>query len=500
MTKSEKKRKKNALQHKLVKGGIGVLIALILYVLVPGDQYEKAPLMAAVVGLMAAWWVMEVIPIGLTSLIPIVVLPFLGIGSFMEFLPYYYKEMIFLFLGGYLLALGLQASDLHNRIALYVVLKIGSTPSRLILGFMLTTGFLSMWIANTASVVVMLPIGMSILEGVQRVSNDNKFVKRFGIALMLGIAYAADIGGMATLVGTPPNIVFAENYSTLFPEAPAIGFVDWMVLCMPFSVIFLFLGWLFMTRVVIRMPRTKIYEDNSAIRKKLEALGKMTRDEKFAGLIFGSAAVLWLTGSDIQLSDNFTFHGWRYWLGLEAISDAIVAMICAVLLFLVPSSEKKGKMLLPFKTYKQIPVGILLLFGGGFAIAGGFKMSGLDEVIKQIFESMPELAPMLIVGIICLIVTFLTELTSNTAITNLILPILASATVVLDMDPRLMMIPATLSASCAFMMPIASPTQAIAYGSGYVTIPEMMRTGVWFNLLGVLIVTVFFAIVTTFVW
>ena len=493
-------KKKKTLQDRLVKGGIGILIALLLYIFVPGEEYPKAPIMAAAVGLMAAWWVMEVIPIGLTSLIPIAVLPFLGIGSFLEFLPYYYKEMIFLFLGGYILALGLQASGLHKRIALYVVLKIGSTPSRLILGFMLTTGFLSMWIANTASVVVMLPIGMSIMDGVQKVSNDPKLTKRFGIALMLAIAYAADIGGMATLVGTPPNLVFAENYSTLFPDAPAIGFVDWMALCMPFSIVFLILGWLFMTRVVLPMPKTKIYEDNSVIRTRLKDLGKMTRDEKLSGAVFGLAALLWLTGSDIQLSDSFTFHGWRYWLGLEQISDAVVAMICAGLLFFLPSGERKGKMLMSYKVYKEIPWGIILLFGGGFAIAGGFKMSGLDEVVKQIFEMMPVISPLLIVAIICLAVTFLTELTSNTAITNLILPILASATVVLEMDPRLMMIPATLSASCAFMMPIASPTQAIAYGSGYVTIPEMMRTGVWFNLLGVLIVTVFFAIITTFVW
>lgn len=493
-------KKSKSLKQRLIEAGLGLLLGVILYILVPGNEYPTAPIMAAVVGVMAVWWVLEVIPIGLTSLIPIAIFPLLGIGSFSQFLPFYYKEMIFLFLGGYLLALGLQASGLHKRIALYVVLKVGSTPSRLILGFMLTTGFLSMWIANTASVVVMLPIGMSIMDGVQKVSKDPKLTIRFGIALMLGIAYAADIGGMATLVGTPPNMVFAENYSTLFPGAPEIGFVDWMILCMPFSIVFLFVGWLVMTKLVLPMPNTAIYEDRSSIKGQIKELGPVRRDEKISGLIFTLAAVLWLTGSNIQLNDGFTLYGWRHWLGAEVISDAVVAMICAGLLFIVPSAEKKKKMLMPLSTYKEIPVGIILLFGGGFAIAGGFELSGLDKVVEEMFKSMPRYSPMIIVAIVCFAVTFLTELTSNTAITNLILPILASATVVLEMDPRLMMIPATLSASCAFMMPIASPTQAIAYGAGYVTIKQMMRTGVWFNLLGVLIVTVFFALISTFFW
>jgi sodium-dependent dicarboxylate transporter 2/3/5 len=338
------------------------------------------------------------------------------------------------------------------------------------------------------------------MEGVRRTTKDELLTKTFGICLMLGIAYSADIGGMATLIGTPPNMIFLEMYGQLFPAAPEIGFLEWFLICSPLSIIFIYTGWILLTRIIHKLPKSNIYEDKETVKNKLQELGPMSRDEKITGLVFLLAALLWMTGSDIRISDDFIIHGWRYWFGLEYVSDAIVAIGTAMLLFFIPSKRKKGKALMSWKNTKDVPWGILLLFGGGFAIAGGFQLSGLDKIIEHIFTEMPIMAPLVVVAIVSLFVTFLTELTSNSAVTNLVLPILATAAIVLNIDPKLLMIPATLSASCAFMMPIASPTQAIVYGSGYVTIKEMMKTGVWFNLLGVGLIMGLFSLIYTFWW
>ncbi|MFC2111430.1 SLC13 family permease [Bacteroidota bacterium] len=487
-------------KYNLFLGGIGILLAAITYFLVPGEEYAQAPVMAAIVVLMASWWIMEAVPIPVTSLLPIVLFPLFNISDVAEAGSYYGKPIIFLFLGGFLLALGLQESGIHKRIALSIVQVIGSSPKRLILGFMISTGFLSMWISNTASVMVMLPIGLSIMEGVKKYINNSKLIASFGVCLMLGIAYAADIGGMATIIGTPPNLIFLELYTQLFPDAPPIGFLQWMIICLPLSIVFMGTGWFILTHFIYKLPSTKLFQERSSISNQLKEMGPMSRDEKLSGLIFLTAAILWMTGADIRINDNFTIHGWRYLLNLPYVSDSAVAVATATLLFLIPSKKKKGKALLSWKIARAVPWGILLLFGGGFAIAGGFELSGLSKLIENIFTELPPISPFIIVGLVCVFVTFLTELTSNTAITNLLLPILATAAIVLGINPILIMIPATLSASCAFMMPIASPTQAIVFGSGYVNIKQMVRAGIWFNMLGVILIMILFAFISMFWW
>lgn len=495
---SESTQEKRWWQNSLVLGAIGVMLAIITYFLIPGDEYSKAPLMAAIVVLMASWWILEVIPIPVTSLLPIFLFPLFNISDVAEVGSYYGKPIIFLFLGGFLLALGLQESGIHKRIALSVVQLIGSSPKRLILGFMISTGFLSMWISNTASVMVMLPIGLSIMEGVKKNVNESKLIEHFGICLMLGIAYAADIGGMATLIGTPPNLIFLELYTQLFPDARPIGFLQWMIIGLPLCIVFMGTGWFILTHLIYRLPSTNLFQERRGISKQLKDMGPMTRDEKLTGLIFLAAAFLWMTGTDIRINESFTIHGWRYLLNLDYVSDSSVAVATATLLFLIPSKEKKGKALLSWKTAKGLPWGILLLFGGGFAIAGGFELSGLSKLVETMFSELPTLSPLVIVAFVCIFVTLLTEITSNTAITSLLLPILATGAVVLGIDPILIMIPATLSASCAFMMPIASPTQAIVFGSGYVNIRQMVRAGIWFNLLGMVLIMILFTFISLF--
>ena len=487
-------------QDRIILGIIGLLFSLLVYWWVPGDDYPKAPMMAAVMSLMAFWWIFEVIPIPVTSLLPIFLFPAFAISDVTEAGAYYGRPIIFLFLGGFILALGLQESGLHKRIALKIVQFIGSSPKRLILGFMIASGFLSMWISNTASVMVMLPICLSIMEGMKKQVLDKALLSQFGVCLMLGIAYAADIGGMATLIGTPPNLIFLEMYTQLVPDADPIGFLDWMIMGLPLSIVFMGTGWFILTHFIYKLPSTSMLSDRTGISEQLKALGPMSRDEKWAGLIFLLAAILWMTGSDIRINDNLTIHGWRYLLNLPYVNDSAVAIAASVLLFIVPSKSKQGEALLTWRKARQIPWGILFLFGGGFAIAGGFETSGLSKMIEIMFSNMPDLSPLIIVAIVAVFVTFLTELTSNSAIANLLLPILAASALALAIDPKLLMIPATLSASCAFMMPIASPTQAIVFGSGFVSIKQMMRTGIWFNLLGVILIMILFTIIHMFIW
>ncbi|MBL4594491.1 MAG: DASS family sodium-coupled anion symporter [Flavobacteriales bacterium] len=487
-------------KNKWFFGMLGIALAFACYFFVPSAEYPQAPIMAAIVIVMAVFWIFEVVPIAITSLFPIFLFPLFGILDTKSTALFFGKEIIFLFLGGLMLAQGIQNSNLHKRIALHIVNLIGSKPANLVLGFMVATAGLSMWISNTASVMVMMPIGLSIIEEIKEVKNSKNFLSKFAVALMLGIAYAADIGGMATLIGTPPNLVFMEMYHELFPELPAIGFTQWMMMGLPISITFLFTGWLLMTKVIFRMPKIQVFKNKDIIKDLLKDLGKLRRDELASGLIFLTAAILWVTGSDITLSESFTIHGWRSALGLEMVSDASIAVATSLLLFMIPSKDKPKEMLLTWSKVRELPWGILLLFGGGFAIAGGFNSSGLSTIIGNVIANIGIDSPILIIIIVCTVLTFLTEITSNTATTNLILPILAKASAVLGLDPRILMIPATLSASCALMMPIASPTQAIVFGSGHVKIKQMIRAGILFNLLGIVIVTGVFYLLAKFVF
>jgi sodium-dependent dicarboxylate transporter 2/3/5 len=477
---------------RLLLSVLTFLLALLMYWLIPEDPYTKAPIVACVVTIMAGFWIFEIIPIAVTSLFPLILFPLFNIMDMKLTSSYYGKPIIFLFLGGFLLAFGLQESGLHKRIALNIIHRIGSNPVRLVLGFMLASGFLSMWISNTASVMVMIPIALSIVEQAKESDAKPEAVALFALSLMLAIAYAADIGGMGTIIGTPPNLVFLELYTELFPQNAPVGFLDWMIMALPVSLIFMAVGWILLTRVIFNLRSVKLFDKTDVINQQMKALGKMRHDEKYAGLIFLLAAVLWITGSDINISESFGFRGWRSWLNLPYVSDASIAIGAAILLFVIPSRMRGKKTLLDWNIRKRIPWGILLLFGGGFAIAGSFEVSGLSRLIGELFTRFDFSSPIVLVAIINTVLTFLTELTSNTAMANLILPILAEASVALHVDPRLLMIPATLSASCAFMTPIASPTQAIIFGTGYVSIRQMIKAGIWFNIVGIIIVTLVF--------
>ncbi len=481
-------------RYLLGAAGIAPAVGLPLFGPFPADQPEIGR-MAGLAALMAVWWVFEVVPLAVTSLLPIALLPLLGITDLNTATAPYSKPIIFLFLGGMLLALALQRTGLHRRIALHIVDRIGSSPIRLVLGFMIAAAFLSMWISNTAAVMVMMPIALSVLDEAMEGNTAREAIKITGTAVMLGIAYAADMGGMATPVGTPPNLALIEIYSEVFPEAPPISFGQWMAMGVPLAVVFLVGGWLIMTRVIFRLPRESIFGQSQTIRLALADLGRLRRDEKFAGGAFALTALLWMTGTGLDLGESLYIPGWRDIPALAQLKDGAVAIAGAVVLFLIPSKDHPGEAVMTWATAKQLPWGILLLFGGGLALAAGFASSGLSAYIGDTLTGLRGVPIILVVVIVCLVLTFLTELTSNTATTNLVLPILAQAGVALAIDPRFLMVPATLSASCAFMMPVASPTQAIVLGSGYIEIPQMVRAGIWFNAIGILLVTLIFMLI-----
>lgn len=484
---------------KALLGVLTVILAILAFYIVP-EGYNQAPTMAAIVVIMAMCWIFEILPIPITSLLPLILFPLFEIATAKVTAGFYGKNMIFLFLGGLILAKALQVSNLHQRIALHILKIIGSQPSRLVLGFMITTAFLSMWISNTSSVMVMMPIAISIIEQIKSSEQENKNVSKLAVSMMLGIAYSADIGGMATLIGTPPNMVFMEMYHELFPNLPQVSFVQWMMLGLPVSIVFLTTGWLMLTKLIFRMSKLNLFESKDIVNNQLKGLGKLKQDELMAGSVFGLAILLWVTGSDIAFTDSFVIKGWRTAFNLPLVSDASVAIGTAIILFMIPSKNRKDEMLLKWDHIKDLPWGILFLFGGGFALAGGFESSGLSSVIGKLFTEVDVSNPFVLILVVCFVLTFLTEITSNTATTNLVLPILAKASVVLGVDPRILMIPATFSASCAFMMPVASPTQAIIFGSGYVKIKQMVRAGIFFNLLGIVVVTVTFYLLANFVF
>lgn len=465
---------------------LGPLAGLLLYFALKHLGHTQAA-MAGTVLWMAIWWISEAVPIPVTSMLPLVLFPLLGITSMSAVAGFYGRDIIFLFIGGFLLALGVERSGLHNRIALLIVSRIGASPPRLILGTLLATGFLSMWINSTAAVLVMLPIGLSLVS-------QAKGHARLGAALALAVAYGATIGGMATPVGTPPNLVMVSLWRDLFPERPPIGFGQWMLFGVPYAFLFLLLTWLLMTRFLFRMPGPATV-DRAQLHRELQALGPAGRDERLAGLVFAITALLWITGDPIDFSDTLHFAGWRKAIGLTALGDPAIGMMGGLALFLIPAkSEKRGLLDWSFAE-ARIPWGVVLLIGSGFAIAGGIDASGLSTTIGTALAGWRMGSESMQVGATALSVTLLSELGSNTAVATLVLPILGRTAEVWGMLPQVIMIPATLAASCGFMLPIASPMQAIVFASGQLSVKQMVKAGVWMDLIGVALLMLLWALI-----
>lgn len=464
----------------LAAGPLAALLMIVAIDLQPDEPRITA--MAAVALWMAIWWVTEAVPLGATALLPVVLFPLLGIMGGKDVAPVYFNSTILLFLGGFLVAIAMERWALHRRIALRVILTVGGTPRRLIWGFLLASWFLSMWISNTACTMMMLPIAMAVIDRLdERLQPDLR--RRLSIGLLLAIAYAASIGGLATLIGTPPNLSFVRILHIVFPAAPEVTFAQWLVFALPVSLCLLVAAGLLLSRGLTRGG----VEESARFRDEYAALGPLGREEKVVLADFVLLALLWMTRSELAIG-GLVLPGWSSLAeSLALADDGTVAVALALLLFCIPA--RGGGRVLDWSDTAKLPWGIVLLFGGGFAVATGFTQTGLSDWIGGRLEVLGGLPPVLMVGAVCLLLTFLTELTSNTATTEMVLPILAALAVAVRCDPLLLMIPATLSASCAFMLPVATPPNAIVFGTGRLTVADMARAGLWLNLLGVVVIT-----------
>lgn len=487
------KNKRTKLQIVGLILGPVLFLVMLLIDLDPGKPVVAR--MAAVAILMAVWWITEAIPLAATAMLPMILYPVLGILEGKATAPTYFNSTIFLFIGGFIIALAMEKWNLHRRIALFTIRLIGGSPSRLILGFMTASAFLSMWISNTATTIMMLPIGMSIILQLEK-EFDLKDVHPFSVSLMLGIAYAASVGGAATLVGTPPNLVLQRVFELTFPKAPPISFGNWVVMGIPLSVVMALIIWLLLTRVFFRSP-AHLRVDRDVVNKQYKDLGPMSFEERNVLFVFALTAILWVFRTKLRLG-FVTIPGWSDLLPYPTfIDDGTVALTMAMILFFIPTRSKDAEepTVLTVEVFKDLPWNIILLFGGGFALAKGFQVTGLSWFIGSKLQALAGIAPILMVGFVCTMLTFLTELTSNTATTQMVLPILASVAVAMKTNPLMFMIPATLSASCAFMMPVATPPNAIVFGSGRIKITEMVKVGLFINIIGVIVITILFCIV-----
>jgi len=465
--------------------GLIISIAILLFGnLDPSNS--KVTIMAAIAALMAVWWITEAVPLAATSLIPLILFPLFGLLDADEIASSYINSIIFLFLGGFMIALSMERWGLHKRIALRIITLFGGSPVSIIIGFMIASALLSMWISNTATTIMMLPIALAIIFKMENEFGAER-VHNFSVTLLIGIAYSCTIGGLGTLVGTVPNLALVEILKILFPEAPEIGFGQWMMLGIPISVLMLIVSALLLTKIYFKVDKA-LKIDREFIREEYEKLGPLSFEEKTISIVFALTAFLWIFRSDLNLG-LITIPGWSNLLPYSTfINDGTVAITMAFILFLIPSKKEKTS-LLDNNVFLKIPWGIILLFGGGFALAKGFSSTGLSMFIGEQLTGMESLSHIFIIFITAAIISFLTELTSNTATTQMILPILASVAIAMGMNPLLLMLTATLSASMAFMLPVATPPNTIIFASSRIKVTEMVKAGFALNILGVIIVT-----------
>ncbi|WP_017596252.1 SLC13 family permease [Nocardiopsis potens] len=458
----------------------GVVAAALLVMVLPDSLSAEGKMTAAVALLMAVWWATEAIPLPATALVPLVLFPVLNGADIGDVAAPYASDIIFLFMGGFMLALAMQRWNLHRRIALTIVAAVGTSPTMLIAGFMIATGFITMWVSNTSTAVMMLPIGVAVVGMVAQL-RDGKTDPNFATALMLGIAYSSSIGSVATLIGTPPNALMVGYLAE--EQGIQIGFGQWMMVGLPLAAVFMVIAWFVLTKVVFPPAIKKLEGGRELIRGELRAMGPASTAEKLVLLVFVSAAAAWV---GIPLLADSAVGGALPWLA--NISDAGIAMTVAVVLFIIPAGGGERKRLLDWETAVQLPWGILLLFGGGLSLSKQFSDTGLSEWIGQMVGGLTGIPTWLLILFVAALVLFLTELTSNTATAATFLPVMGGVSVGMGMDVMVLILPAVIAATMAFMLPVGTPPNAIVFGSGNVTIQQMMRGGLILNLTALVLI------------
>lgn len=465
-----------SLKSKRIGLLLGPLTFALVNFLIPIDGLsDEGKAVLACTCWVAIWWMTEATSVEVTALLPIILLPVTGALSVKTATSPYASPLIFLFLGGFILAMAIERWNLHTRIALHIIHKIGTNQQKVVLGFMIATGFLSMWISNTATTLMMMPIGMSVISSL---GGSEKFSK----ALLLAIAYSASIGGMATLIGTPPNVVFAGVVKNTF--GVDIGFMDWMMLGVPFSSALIGLSWIYITKYALKVPTQTV--DGLGLEEKLRKLGKMSTEEKRVLMVFGITAFLWIFR---KLLINPLIPG---------VNDTVIAIAGAVSLFLI-SDAGNGK-LMHWKDTSNLPWGILILYGGGLSIANAFVQTDLAAWVGEQFKLLSTVDILLLVFVIVVIVNFMTEVVSNIATASLILPILAALAISISVHPYFLMVGAILAASCAFMLPVATAPNAIAFSSGRIKMGDMIKVGISLNIISIILIVLFVYWLMPIVW
>ena len=456
-----------------------VLFCLIFFTVVPGLLSEKSIIVLALGAWMVTWWATEAMPIPVSALLPMVVFPLMGVSTVKEASAPYGDPVIFLFMGGFILALGLERHNLHQRIALSLIRLTGTSGNGIILGFMLSTALISMWISNTATAIMMLPIAASVTSLLAKETgqeNDPRF-KKFATGLMLSIAYAASIGGMATIIGTPPNVVMV-GYMKRFYNLD-VSFTSWMIVGVPLMIMSLTACYLLITRVLFRNHLPSIEGSKELIYRKLQALGKLTLEEKLVLAVFSVTCFFWIFRQNLNIL-----------IGKNMLDDTTIAMAGGMLMFLLPVSLKNQKFLLDWSDMKELPWGILLLFGGGLCLADGMEKSGLVQIVGNHFSQQQGISTGLLIFSLTAISMGLTELMSNVALVTIFIPVVFGVADGFHINPIWLAMPVTYAASCAFMMPISTPPNAVLFASGYIKMKDMIKTGALLNLCCLVIITV----------
>ncbi|MCK0160547.1 SLC13 family permease [Allomuricauda sp. F6463D] len=476
---------------QITKHKIGLVLGplsffYIFFFFHPEGLNDSANAVLATVAWVAIWWITEAISISMTALLPIVLFPLTGGLSLGETTASYGHKYIFLYMGGFILALAIEKWNLHRRIALSIIKVVGTNITSIVLGFMLATALLSMWISNTAATVMILPMAMAIVtqlkDNPQTIENENI---NFGKILMLSIAYSASIGGVATLIGTPTNLVLAGVVQTTFGEE--ITFSQWFVFGFPIAFILLFIAWKYLTKFTFKFTKESFPGGREEIDVQLKKLGKMSFEEKIVLTVFIMTALAWISRS--FLLQNI----------IPGIDDTVISISCAILLFVLPTSKKR-KRIMVWEDAVKLPWGIILLFGGGLALAAGFESSGLALWIGNKLIALKTVPFVILLLILIATVNFLTEITSNIATTAMLLPVLVSLAPILGVHPYYLMISATVAASCAFMLPVATPPNAVVFGSGYLSMNDMVSRGIWMNILSIIILTIIVYFVLPLAW
>ena len=474
--------------------GLSFVVAGYLFPDLPQDfdrSQQLSPVALRLVGVtivVGVWWVTEAIPLGATALIPGAVFPLLSIAPAKSVAPAYGSPFILLLLGGFLLALAVEKSGVHKRLALHILLRVGTSPRRLVLGFACAAAVLSMWISNTASTLIIMPIAVALVDRAQEGSREK--AASFGVAVLLGTAYGASVGGMGTPVGTPPNLMAMGAIADAFPDRPELTFLNWALIAVPPVLLIIPLVWFLLTRFYPKVPASVDLGAEDVIRRDLDALGPWRPSEVRSLSVFAFTAVLWVTRAGFRMGTDFVIPGWQSLLGLEGVHDGTIALLAACLAFSLSSGEKGGEKLLTWKEGQNAPWGLVLLFGGGVALSKGFLRSGLSEFIGSRLAELAGLGHFWFVGVATIGTTFGTEVISNTALANIAMPILAATAKAAAMPPERLLVPAALACSCAFMMPAATGPNAIVFGTGRIRIGQMVKAGFFTNLLAWLVLFV----------